>query len=305
MPLRLTAALLALAAGAAAVSLAALLLHSTPGPASAASAQQAPPVPTRTPRAFPAPPAGAVVFAREDGPNALALALVPRGLHVLAQASVVGQQGKGVSGLSVAFGAVRASVCGPGCYRATIVRPRAVDVRVGAMHWRVALPSRWPPPDASAIVASAARTWRSLHSLAFSDRLGSDATHVVFSEWRAVAPDRLSYVIPGGYRAIIVGGRRWDRAPGGRWVESPQTAPVRQPVPVWQSAVDAHVVGKPGATLRVTFYDPRTPAWFAITVDARTSRTVDLRMVTTAHFMHERYDAFDAPLVVRPPATSP
>jgi len=163
------------------------------------------------------------------------------------------------------------------------------------------LPSPWPARDASAIVARAAQVWRSLHSLAFSDRLGSDATHVVLSEWRAVAPNRLAYVIPGGYSAVIVGDKRWDRAPGGRWVASPQTPQLSQPVPVWQSATDAHIVGQIGAMMRITFYDPRTPAWFAITVDARTQRTLDLRMITTAHFMHERYGSFDAPLSITPP----
>jgi hypothetical protein len=173
-----------------------------------------------------------------------------------------------------------------------------LDVRVGATRWRVTVP---PVRDGTAFVARATHVWRSLRSLAFSDRLGSDATHVVLSNWRAVAPDRVAYVIPGGYSAVIVGGKRWDRAPGGRWIESPQTARLRQPVPVWQSATDAHVVGETGKAWRITFYDARTPAWFEITVDKRTMRTLDLRMTTTAHFMHERYSAFDAKLSVVPP----
>jgi hypothetical protein len=296
--LRLTAALLALAAGAAAVALAALLLRSTPGPVSTAPA----PVPTAssssTPsapsRRFPAPPAGAIVFSREDGPNALAVAIA----KTSAQVSVVGQQGKGVSGLAVTVNGTRTSACGAGCYRASVSKVRELDVHVGATRWLVTVPAA---RDASALVARAAHVWRSLHSLAFTDRLGSDRTHVVVSEWRAVAPNRLAYVIPGGYSAVIVGGKRWDRAPGGRWVESPQTAQLRQPVPVWQSATDAHVVGETAKAWEITFYDPGTPAWFAITVDKRTARTLDLRMTTTAHFMHERYRSFDAPLAVTPP----
>jgi hypothetical protein len=143
--------------------------------------------------------------------------------------------------------------------------------------------------------------WRSLRTLAFYDRLASDPAHAVVSTWRAVAPDRLAYRIKGGYAAVIVGRRRWDRAPGGRWVESAQTAPVKQPVPVWQSATDAHVVGATPTTWRITFFDPRTPGWFAISVDKRTHRALDLRMTATAHFMHERYGPFDAPLEVVPP----
>ncbi len=303
MVVRLTVAVLALAAGATAVALAVLLLHATPGPVSAAPA--ALPVASPAPAApaapsFPAPPAHAVVFSREDGADALALAVVPRGESVLVQASVVGPQGTGVDGLSVSFGSVPATACGAGCYHATIHRPPSVDLRVGKTRWLVPLPSPWPPLDASRIVARAAHVWRSLHTLAFSDRLGSDETHVVVSEWHMVAPDRLSYRLGDGYQSIIIGGRRWDRAPHGRWIESPQT-PVRQPAPFWQSETDARVISDTPTTVRITFYDPRTPAWFAISVDKRTLRTSDLRMTTTSHFMHERYGPFNAPIAIRPP----
>jgi len=310
--LRLAIALVALAAGAAAVALAALLLHRTPGPVSTApSAPVAPAAPARTPSTprrtgFPAPPAGAVVFSREDGPDALALAVVPRGSRVLVQASVVGQQGTGVNGLDVTFGATRAAACGTGCYRASLPLSTSVDLRVrgggATTRWLVALPSPWPPRDASTLVTRAARVWRSLRTLAFYDRLASDPAHAVVSTWRAVAPNRLAYTVQGGYDAVIVGGRRWDRAPHGRWVESPQSLPVTQPAPVWVSAQDAHVVGETPSTWRITFYDPRTPAWFAITLDKRSLHTLDLRMTTTAHFMHERYGAFDAPIAVNPPS---
>lgn len=298
MALRLIAALLALVAGVAAIALVALLLHGTPGPVSAAPVQvPAPAAPAPRPvNRFPAPPAGAVVFAREDGPYALAVALTPS----IVQVSVVGQQADGVSGLAVTVDGARTTACGAGCYRTPLPAGRRLDVRVGATHWLIAVPRA---RDGSGLVARAARTWRSLHSLAFSDRLGSDAKHVVFSTWRAVAPNRLAYVIRGGYRAVIVGSKRWDRAPRGRWIESPQTAELRQPVPVWQSATDAHIVGETRTAWRITFYDPRTPAWFEITVDKRTMRTLDLRMTTTAHFMHERYRAFDVPLAVRPPTS--
>ena len=76
---------------------------------------------------------------------------------------------------------------------------------------------------------------------------------------------------------------------------------MKQPVPVWQSATDAHVVGQTATTWRITFYDPRTPAWFAVVVDKRTFHTLDLRMITTAHFMHERYRSFDSASAIVPP----
>jgi hypothetical protein len=307
-PVRLVAALFALGMGVAAVVVSMLVLQRTPGPVSAAPvAPAAAPVSAPAGPAFPSPPSGAVVFSREDGPDALALAVVP-GKRPVGQVSVVGGQGRGVDGLSVSLGSTRATPCGPGCYRATLpsAHPRSVDVRIrggdASMRWAVPMPATWPPPDASNLVARAGNVWRSLHSLAFFDRLGSDAAHVVVSHWVAVAPDRLAYRIPGGPSAVIVGGKRWDKMPGSRWIESPQSLPVRQPVPVWQSATDAHVVGETAKAWRVTFFDPRTPAWFDIAVDKGTLRTTDLRMITTAHFMHERYGSFDAPLAIIPPA---
>ena len=52
---------------------------------------------------------------------------------------------------------------------------------------------------------------------------------------------------------------------------------------------------------RVTFFDPRTPAWFSAVLDQRTLRTLELQMLTTAHFMHHVYRAFNEPLRLVPP----
>ncbi len=101
-----------------------------------------------------------------------------------------------------------------------------------------------------------------------------------------------------------MGGRRWDRVPGGRWQASPQQ-PLRQPVPYWAGVTDAYVLGTRrigGHSARlVSFFDPKTPAWFTIAIDAATLRTLDLRMVTTSHFMHDVYGPFNRPLSIRPP----
>ncbi len=95
------------------------------------------------------------------------------------KASVLGPQGKVVSELHVAFApqanSTAATPCGPGCYRATAAtsgRRASVQLEVGgrlAVHWRVALPAAWPPPDETALIASS--VWRSLQSLSFSETL--------------------------------------------------------------------------------------------------------------------------------------
>ena len=91
-----------------------------------------------------------------------------------------------------------------------------------------------------------------------------------------------------------------------RLIVSPQT-PVSQPQPFWESAVDARVLGSVSdhgrPAWKVSFFDPKTPGWFTILVDKATMRTVDMRMTATAHFMHDSYGSFDAPISITPPRT--
>ena len=264
---------------------------------------------------FPAPPAGAVVFSREAGPDALALGVVPGTRRVRVQASVVGPDGAGVRDLTttLSLGAASASgtACGAGCYRTEFPargKPRFVEVSTrGSLttRWRVVLPAAWPPESAAGMVAKSRRTWRALQSVSFTDRLASDPEHVVVSTWRTQAPDRLAYKIAKGYSAVVVGRQRWDKPPGGRWKRSPQQ-PLTQPTPPWESATNAHVLGTTSVGgrrgLRVSFYDPQTPGWYTVVLEPKTLRTLDLRMITTAHFMHEVYGQFDAAAEIRAPS---
>jgi hypothetical protein len=248
------------------------------------------------------------------GRDALALGVVPGSEQVIAQVSVVGPQGEGVSALDVTFAAdgstVSARSCGAGCYRAalpTVERPRAIDVVVegdSSTRWTVPLPREWPPRSAAAVVGRADQVWRSLRSLSFDETLGAGLDRVVRSSWQVQAPDRLTYRIVNGASAVIVGNRRWDRNPGGPWKESPQR-PIRQPAPPWVGATDAYVVGttvvRGRPALVLTFFDPSTPGWFRAVVDKHTLRTLDLRMVATAHFMHDRMHSFNETPAIRPP----
>jgi hypothetical protein len=54
----------------------------------------------------------------------------------------------------------------------------------------------------------------------------------------------------------------------------------------------------------VTFYDPGLPAWFEAWIADRSLRTLELRMTTTAHFMHDVYGPFDAPIELHAPAAT-
>jgi hypothetical protein len=241
------------------------------------------------------------------GSEALALGVVPNGGSVLAQASVLSGQGRGVSGLSVSLNGKPAAACGTGCYSATLSgAPRSVTVHVRSTTWNVPLPSPWPPRDAKAILDHATATWRSLDSLTFDEHLASDATHSTTSTWRVQSPNRAAYTITGGGAdGIIVGDKRWDRTtPRSKWIESPQLE-LTQPVPPWTAVQDAHVLG--AETFRghpawlVSFFDPGTPAWFTAVIERKTYHTLQTQMITTAHFMHDVYGAFNATPPITPP----
>ena len=322
MILRLLAGIAALSVGVAGVVIVVVLLQRTPGPVST-TASSAPAVPTQATssapkqaRAFPAPPRSAVVFTHQDVGTVLALAVTPGSGRLQLQASVLGPTGRGTSGLHISFSSggrsARGVACGAGCYRAALPvagQPKTVGVTVRGRGldtvWRQSLPAVWPAPGATALVARAGRTWRSLRSLAFVEHLASDPRHAITSLWRIGAPDRAAYQVLGGYAGIVIGGRRWDRAPGGRWIESVQSSPLTQPVPPWTAVTNVHLLGSGQIGGRpvsiVSFYDPTIPAWFEVAIEKSTARTLDTRMMATAHFMHDSYGSFDRARPITPP----
>jgi hypothetical protein len=326
---RLAGAFGALAAGAGAVIVAILLLHGlepiapTVSTGSTSATATTTPTPAASTSGFPDPPAGATVFGARAGADALGLAVTPRGTSVGLQASLVGYPkgiSGGISGLSVRFVVERrdgssvtsaaAVACGAGCYRssAAVADPAKVTVLL-AKHSpsKVAftLPAVWPPAPAASMVARAAKVWLGLHTLMFDDRLSTGGAITLNTLWKIVAPDRVAYQIKGGSTSVIIGDRRWDKAAGGaKFVESPQ-APVQQPQPFWVSAMDARVLGTVTVhgrpAWRISFFDPKTPGWFTILVDKATMHTVDIRMTAIAHFMHDTYGPFNAPISIEPP----
>jgi len=314
--LKLGAALVALGAGIGAVVTAVALAHSTPSAGSSTSGPQAaatPAVPAATETRFPAPPKGALVLSREDRDLAVGLAVARRGGKLALQASVIGPESP-AKGLNVAFrpsgrGAVPARDCGPGCYRAEVSATRAVRVTIrgsGRPGSSVAfpLPASVPGRSAAALVHRAERAWRGLHTLVVHDRLASGPGNAITTLWHFAAPDRQSYAIRNGPRAVVIGARRWDRLPGHGWQASQQD-PIRTPVPLWESVANARLLGtetlRGRPVWRISFFDPQIQAWFTIWVDRKTARTLELRMTAQAHFMHQVYGPFDRPLAIVPP----
>jgi hypothetical protein len=169
-----------------------------------------------------------------------------------------------------------------------------------------AMPATWPAPSGAAIVARAENAWHNLATLVYHDSL-SDGHVTLQTEWKVVAPNRIEYSIANGFGAkIIIGDKAWNQLPHTkRWIESAQL-PVQQPVPFWQSAADAHVLGTVSyhgrPAWKVSFFDLEGgPAWFTILVDKASLHTMQLWMTAEDHFMHETYKAFDTPITITPP----
>jgi hypothetical protein len=258
------------------------------------------------------------VIARGVGPLAVALELSRRGsgLHVRATLLAPDAAPAHASWLTVSFlrGDPAAEAvgrpCGAGCFSADVHGGRAGDrlrVRLryaGRVHAGTFALPHLPAPSASALLARAARAWRRLESLRFRERLASGPAHAIDTTFVEQAPDRIAYRIDGGAQAIVIGRRRWDRdSPRSRWVRSAQSGPVHAPAPPWAVATDVRLLGETSTASRVSFVDRSygIPTWFELTIDRTTYRTLDLRMTTAGHFMHDRYLGFDDAPPIRPP----
>jgi copper transport protein len=269
------------------------------------------------PRALAAPAAEPFVTGAQAGAYAVGVALAGRPGDIEARATVLSPNGP-VSGLDVSIAVngrtSSGEACGDGCYRvsAPVAAPRSLAVvlrRRGTVvgHATFRTPAQWPAPSAARTVTVAGRTFDRLKTLRVVSYLASTAAPGQTTDWTFKAPDELAGIErEGGAGAIVIGTRRWDRdSASERWVESPQLR-LRQPQRPWpKRIVDVHVVattvdrGRP--VVVATFYDPLTPTWYRLVIDARTARTYSMDMIAPAHFMHEDYRDFDRPATIAPP----
>lgn len=302
-----------------------LLVNLAPprGTSAAATSLAPAPAPVRSaPLDLKTIPTGPFVASGEDRDLAVGFAARPVGVGgVVVTATVIDQNGNGANGLDVGVrlrsdrtAEADAASCGPGCYRADVAvqgRPREAVLRIrrpdgGVAGVRFAFPATWPPPAATRLARDATRVFNSLGTLRIDESLSSGGQHVTQTVWRLEAPNRLSYDIADGSKAIIVGDRRWDRDHGQkRWVESAQV-PLRQPTATWGTAPktaallgSGTVAGRP--VWRISFVDRSVPAWYTASIDKRTHRTLALEMTAPAHFMRHAYSGFDDPLSIQPP----
>jgi hypothetical protein len=283
---------------------------------------KAPRIPPATARSGtpPRPPHGALVLARGHGDLAVALAARRAGPELRLTGTVIASDGTGLSGLRVRFvvGAAAlppAKPCGAGCYASTTRAAASVRRVAIALSGRgrspatvgFALPEHWPV-SAAPLLRGAERVFRSLRGVVYRERLASGPHVTVTSVWRSEAPDRLSYRTTSGDAGVVIGKTRWDLVVGGGWKRSSQNPPLVMPSPPWAAgAYDVTLLGggrlDGRAVVRFSMFEPTTPAWYTVTLDRRTLRTLNVSMTATAHFMNDHYVAFNQPRQIRPPVS--
>jgi hypothetical protein len=261
------------------------------------------------------PPQGAVVLARESRELAVALAIEPR-MPLRLTATIINGQGTGVDGLDVeliagtaASGASnRGRTCGRGCYTTSLpVRaPTRFAVNIaGAGSFRSVafpLPGRWAPTSGAAFLARATQAFRALRTVRYAERLSSGPGHTIVTTWKLEAPNSVEYAISGGAGGIVISRTRWDRLRAGApWEKSTSTL-LPQPVPSWGVRVtNAYVLHRTSSRVTISWLDRDGRAWFTGTFDRATARPIEVRMTAPAHFMRQRYLAFNSGVRIVPP----
>jgi hypothetical protein len=242
----------------------------------------------------PAAPGGAVVFARQDGNDALTLAVRADAIRV----SVLGPQGNGLSGRAVTVSGGATTSCGAGCYLARTRARGNVVVSVDGRRFKFAIPRS--APDATGLMRRATSAFRALRSVTYVERLASSTRDHIVTTFTLEGPNRVSYQIHGGTAAIVIGTNRWDRT-GRKWVKSASTL-LPQPSPVWGTQItDAHVLARTASTVVISFFNPGVPAWFEARFNAHTMLPRRLDMIAASHFMHHVYTAYNRPRRIFPP----
>ncbi len=260
-------------------------------------------------RAAAALPGAGLSLAQQSGRRVVALNLQRGTPTTRATVTVLDAEGKPVSGLEARVGVIRATPCGRGCYRALVPSVGSrVDVHLGsAADVSFDVPARWPV-SAVATLRKTEKALAAAHSVLYRERLESAPGTVISTTWREVAPNRMSYSIAGGSSAVLIGAHRWDRAAGSaRWLRSPQD-PVSAPALPWGTDVRnvvmlAPAAGRQGEDLRFALFEPSIPAWYDVTVDARTFHLRSVHMTAPSHFMRDDYAAYDGVAGITPPTS--
>lgn len=214
----------------------------------------------------------------------------------------------------------RTRSCGPGCLTFTMASaPRSLRLlaRLGGKSSLAVIPIAWKPTEseqAQRILRQSVAAVGRLRSWQIAERLhtGLGGTPAVSHYWIG---DRYRYEV--AYHSasfgetIGIGSRTWVLRPNHTWQHSAgPPLDTRQLMPWWTHRVGVRLLdltkanGRPVADIALADIHPPTaglPFWFRVRIDLRSMLPLSMRMITSAHFMTQRYFAFNASVRVDPP----
>lgn len=223
-------------------------------------------------------------------------------------------------------GGTRLGRCGTGCTRVALLgsspRPLAVEVVTRARSYRVSLPVRYEPGQqavARQLLALVERSAGRLRSVAINETLGSGTGAPEVTAYQVATPDRFAYQLSHDGRLLsdttIIGTHQWTRAAGSdRWQASEYggggppfsaagylgwwTPFAGQPQLLGRSRTAG---GGRAEVATVSRIPDLGTVWLRISIDVTHRRVLSIGMITVAHFMTQRWGAFNGAAPIEPP----
>jgi hypothetical protein len=104
---------------------------------------------------------------------------------------------------------------------------------------------------------------------------------------------------------VTIGKTQWTQAAGLAWRKSEFGSGVPFRTRSWfdwtSYATAVRLLDLTPRTAVLALADPGTPAWWRLWIDRRTLRVTRSRLITTAHYMTQRFFGFNRPLDIRAP----
>ena len=211
--------------------------------------------------------------------------------------------------------------CGIGCRRFSIPSlPTTLRVNVVEQghEYAARLPTAWRAgrsTQARRLLWRAQARMRRLRSVRETERVTSVPGISAITAYTVQAPNRFAYTssvlkaparrpeVQG--RTITIGSRQWTRNAGLGWQKGHYGGGLPFRTRSWFDwTTYATAVRLLQLTPRIAVLalaDPGTPAWWRLWVERRTLRVTRSRLITTAHFMTQRFFAYNRPVHIRPP----
>jgi copper transport protein len=213
----------------------------------------------------------------------------------------------------------RVEPCGRGCARfrtAGAARVLRVIASSGGRTHVAAVPIEWDPSGtvrARRVFRAAVAAMERLRSLQIAERLTTGlGGSAAVSRYMVDGRSRYSIVArnAGPSQTVAIGRRVWVRDSGAWQQESSSPVDSHDLLPWWTHRTGVRLIRISARSADIALADipargiKTLPFWFRLRIDLATMRVERMRMIAPAHFMDQRYFAFDKPVRVVPPRVS-